>query len=105
MEAKINRNIVDKIYLRKAELTDCDNLQSAYERSLKHLQPWSTLPADIENYISNQEVYLLCCGNDIAGVFTISGIVRGFFQSAYLGYNVFVPYQTKVTCLLGLHYY
>ena len=86
---------MENIYLRKATVTDCADLQEAFARSAEFWMPWSYPPADVEQYIKLQEVYLLCRDSDLVGVFSISGISRGLFHSAYLGYNVFVPHQNK----------
>jgi ribosomal-protein-alanine N-acetyltransferase len=39
---------------------------------------------------------------EIVGTFNISNIVRGYFQSAYLGYEVFSPHQRKGYMSQGL---
>lgn len=94
---------MENIYLRKATLADCADLQAAFARSAEFWQPWSYPPADIEQYITLQEVYLLCTDDGIVGAFSISGIARGLFHSAYLGYNVFVPHQNKGYMSKGIH--
>jgi ribosomal-protein-alanine N-acetyltransferase len=40
---------------------------------------------------------MLCLSStgEIVGTFSISNIVRGYFHSAYLGYEAFVPHQGK----------
>jgi len=83
--------------LQRAELADAQALAAAYVKSADDLAPWSYPPREIEPYIAGQHVYLLRDKNsqDIIAVFTLSGIVRGFFQSAYLGYNAFTPHQSK----------
>ena len=43
-------------------------------------------PAHIGYWIRTSE-------DELAGVITISGIIRGAFQSAYLGYYTFVPHN------------
>lgn len=80
--------------LRKAELRDQRHLAEAFSRSAAALAPWSAPPFNMEFYISGQLIYLLV--NDVdefVGVFALSGIMRGLFHSAYLGYNCFVPFQ------------
>ena len=45
------------------------------------------------------------CGpeaGELAGVITLSEIVRGSFRSAYLGYYAFVPHQQRGYMTLGL---
>lgn len=47
--------------------------------------------------------HLLCLENDeLAGVINVSEIVRGLFQSAYLGYYAFVPYDGQGHMAQGL---
>ncbi len=54
----------------------------AFERYLARLRG----PAHIGYWIRTSE-------DELAGVITISEIVRGAFQSAYLGYHAFVPHN------------
>lgn len=54
----------------------------AFERYLARLRG----PADIGYWIRTHE-------NELAGVINVSEIVRGAFQSAYLGYYAFVPHD------------
>lgn len=86
---------MDNIYLREATISDCADLKDAFIRSAEFWQPWSYPPSDVEQYVSQQDVYLLCHDNDVIGTFSISGVSRGLFHSAYLGYNVFSPHQNK----------
>ncbi len=89
--------------LRKAELDDSQLLVNAFTSSAAALAPWSTSPAKMESYISGQLVYLLVNdGDDMLGVFTLSGVIRGLFHSAYLGYNCFTPYQGQGYMKMGL---
>lgn len=85
------------IYLRKAGIADAEELQSAFERSADFIAPWAFPPEDIKKYIEGSNLYLVCLleNNDIVGSYRISEIVRGFFHSAYLGYQAFVPFQGK----------
>ncbi|RZL49295.1 MAG: GNAT family N-acetyltransferase [Pedobacter sp.] len=86
---------MEGIYLREATIHDGPALLLEFERSASLLNPWSYSPEGIEHYISQQNVYLLFFNNELAGVFTISGVIRGLFQSAYLGYNAFIPHNGK----------
>lgn len=89
--------------LRKAELEDNQLLVKAFANSAAALVPWSAPPANMDSYISGQLVYLLVNNaNDLVGVFTLSGVIRGLFHSAYLGYNCFVPYQRQGYMKAGL---
>lgn len=83
--------------MRRAEASDAEALNDAFINSARELAPWSFPPLNIDAYIAGQQVYLLCekINRDPLAVFSLSGIVRGFFHSAYLGYNAFTPYQGK----------
>jgi len=85
------------VILRKAEFSDIAEVKKLYEQSTAFHQPWTYAPRDYEVYISQENRYFVCSAThgNILGTFHISGIVRGYFQSAYLGYEVFYPYQGK----------
>lgn len=92
------------LYLRKPILEDLDEIKSLYERSSSLHNPWTPPPKDYNTYLSQEGRYFLCLEEtgDIVGTFNISGIVRGYFQSAYLGYEVFSPYNGKGFMHIGL---
>lgn len=85
------------VVLRRATPKDADELDAAFKRSAEFHQPWTYPPKDIEKYTNQPHLYLVCVKetDEIAGTFNISQIVRYRFQSAYLGYNAFVPYHGK----------
>jgi [ribosomal protein S5]-alanine N-acetyltransferase len=85
------------VYIRKPDTHDKSALQAAYARSKELHYPFTFVPTDLDAYIANENRYLVCKKEDhaIVGAFNISNIVRGWFQSAYLGYEVFVPYQQQ----------
>ncbi len=85
------------VFLRKPALNDEQEIKVRFEKSKALHQPWLYPPDDYLLYLSESHRYFLCDSitGDIIGVFHISGIVRGCFQSAYLGYNVFYPFQGK----------
>jgi [ribosomal protein S5]-alanine N-acetyltransferase len=90
--------------LRKAEINDGQALVDAFARSAEALAPWAYAPLDIKQYIEGQQVYLLINQAEaLVGVFTLSGIIRGLFHSAYLGYNCFSPFQGQGYMGQGLH--
>jgi [ribosomal protein S5]-alanine N-acetyltransferase len=99
----MNKKIMD-VYLRKAEKSDTDELVSAFLRSADFLSPLISSPDDIEKYINQKYLYLVCLPEEktVVGVFNITEVVRGSFQSAYLGYCAFVPYQGKGYMKAGL---
>ena len=101
---------MDYIYLRPPCLEDCDEfLQQVQDSQNLHL-PWVSPPKTPQEYESylfktqqpNQQSYFLCQEGRIAGVFNLSEIVLGCFQSAYLGFYVFSAYAGKGCMSLGL---
>jgi ribosomal-protein-alanine N-acetyltransferase len=93
------------ILLRKPNNKDLDEVSSAYDRSASVHHPWTHAPKDYEVYLSEEHRYFSCLDStgEIVGTFNISGLVRGYFQSAYLGYEVFVPHQGKGYMKIGLN--
>ena len=85
------------VVLRKAEINDLAEIKELYEQSVSLHNPWVYAPQDYEAYLKQENRYFICSAENgkIVGTFNISGIVRGYFQSAYLGYEVFNPYQGK----------
>lgn len=92
------------ILLRKPQLDDHDEVKALYEQSVSLHHPWVFAPQNYEAYLEQEHRYFLCLSNSgsILGTFNISGVVRGYFQSAYLGYEVFCPYQGKGYMRKGL---
>jgi len=85
------------VVLRKAKISDLAEVKELYEQSVSLHNPWVYAPKDYEAYLQQEHRYFICLSENgkIVGTFNISGIVRGYFQSAYLGYEVFNPYQGK----------
>lgn len=85
------------VYLRKPAYEDKESLIAAYQRSEDLHSPYTFAPTDVDAYITQENRYLLCHKDhhEIVGTFNISNIVRGWFQSAYLGYEVFSPFQQQ----------
>jgi len=54
---------------------------------------------------ANQATFFVALdhSDEIAGVIDIGNIVRGYFQSAYLGYYAFVPFTGSGYMRKGLH--
>jgi [ribosomal protein S5]-alanine N-acetyltransferase len=85
-----------RVYLRVLARTDRDEFLALARESRELHRPWTYPPERADQFDDlfarsrrDDFVCLLGCltSNDaIAGVFTISQIVRGAFQSAYLGY-------------------
>ena len=85
------------VVLRKPKATDLSEIRELYERSAALHNPWTYAPQDYGAYLMQENRYFICSveNENIVGTFHISGIVRGYFQSAYLGYEVFCPFQGK----------
>lgn len=92
------------VYLRKPALEDKEPLIAAYERSKDLHAPYTVAPTDFDAYINQSDRYLVCHqqSHDILGTFNISNIVRGWFQSGYLGYEIFAPFQQQGFMRQGL---
>ena len=92
------------VYLRKPVYEDKESLIAAYQRSEELHSPYTFAPTDVDAYITQENRYLLCHKDhhEIVGTFNISNIVRGWFQSAYLGYEVFAPFQQQGFMQQGL---
>ena len=92
------------VYLRKPQADDKYPLITAYSQSKFLHEPFVFIPADIHQYLAQEHCYLVCdkTHHNIVGTFNISNIVRGWFQSGYLGYAVFAPFQQKGFMYQGL---
>ncbi|MCJ8313144.1 MAG: GNAT family N-acetyltransferase [Saccharospirillaceae bacterium] len=92
------------VYLRPATANDLTEIKVCYENSILTHNPWTFAPDNFEQYLKQENRYFVCESeaDAIVGTFHISGIVRGYFQSAYLGYEVFEPYQGKGFMSKGL---
>jgi len=85
-----------RVRIRKPVLGDGDEVIEMNRRSKNLLHPWVYPPMDRSSWADyirglegdRKEGFLVCLKETgaIAGVINISEIVRGFFQSAYLGY-------------------
>lgn len=95
---KMNSNVSrEMLTLRKPNFDDLAKIKELYEKSISIHNPWVYAPENYQTYLEQENRYFVCLSetDDIVGTFNISGIVRGYFQSAYLGYEVFCPYQGK----------
>ena len=99
------------VSIRQPELTDERLFLDAMHRSENLHQPWTKVPvtsAEFQLYFErclkeNFKSYLVCDVNGaIAGVFNISEIVRGCFQSAYLGFYAVDGYAGQGYMSAGL---
>jgi ribosomal-protein-alanine N-acetyltransferase len=96
--------LIGAVQIRVLRRSDAARMSAAYQRNREHLAPWEPVRAEtfftvagqaasIESklalFIANSDVpWVLLDGDLIIGVMTLSGIVRGPFLSAHLGYWV-----------------
>jgi ribosomal-protein-alanine N-acetyltransferase len=100
------------VILRRPVAADEEEFLSMVWRSRELHHPYVHPPSNSREFRSflervarpNVEAHLVCLGDNgaIAGVFNVSDIVRGPFQSANLGYYVAVPYQGQGIMSEGL---
>lgn len=104
-------NLADGIDMRPLKLGDAKELAAAYSRNRDHLAPWeparsdeffteAAQSADLASKLASSAAgsgYSLGLfdGSTIVGRFNLSGIVRGPFQNAGLGYWVDAEYAGK----------
>jgi ribosomal-protein-alanine N-acetyltransferase len=91
-----------RVLLRPPQSQDQAELLAAVRRSRALHHPWLHPPKDAKSYDSylralehpSRAGFFVCLqdGGEIAGVVNLSEIVRGGFQSAYLGYYAFLPH-------------
>jgi ribosomal-protein-alanine N-acetyltransferase len=95
----------DRVFLRHPRAADAEAFVAAARRSRRLHGPWvraPDTPEAFETYLrrtrrANQAGLLVCRNTDeaIAGVVNVSEIVRGAFQSAFVGYYAFTPHARK----------
>lgn len=104
-------NLADGVDMRPLELGDARELAAAYVRNRVHLAPWeparseeffteAAQAADLTSKLASSaagSAYSLGLfdGATVIGRFNLSGIVRGPFQNAALGYWVDADYAGK----------
>ena len=99
------------VKLQKPALRHAEEFLHAVQRSRKLHRGLASPPADLDGYrryvrtlrSERRESFLVVVGaNELAGVVNVSEIVRGGFQSAYLGYCAFAPYHGRGLMRQGL---
>lgn len=99
------------LYLKNLEPEDENQFISAMKKSKHFHYPFVTAPCTSDDFklllkkshSENNESYLLMTTDEkIAGVFNVSEIVRGVFQSAYLGFYATVDHGGKGLMSKGL---
>ena len=83
------------LILRKPTCEDLKEIKNLYEQSIALHNPWAYAPKNYDAYLKQQDRFFLCSAetSEIIGTFNISEIVRGYFQSGFLGYEIFSPHQ------------
>jgi [ribosomal protein S5]-alanine N-acetyltransferase len=89
-----------RVFLRLLARGDADAFLAAVHRSTELHRPWSYPPDTLESFIEYTERdparrvlgVFRSEDDELCGVFTISQIFYGPFQSAYLGYYAFGPF-------------
>ena len=87
----------ERLVLRPPTLADEDEWLTRMRASREHHRPWVHMPVTSETYRAyvergkapNRELRIACRREDgaLTGFFNIGEIVRGTFQSAFLGYG------------------
>jgi ribosomal-protein-alanine N-acetyltransferase len=93
------------VSLRPIDYSDRDEFLAMVRESRELHRPWAYPPERADQFDElvarsrrDDVVTLLACraeGGEIVGVFTISQIVRGAFQSAFLGYYGSAPHARR----------
>lgn len=103
--------LVCGVRVRVLRLSDAERLGAAYQRNREHLAPWepcrnekfftmagqtASIESKLSLFIAGSGVpWVLLDEERIVGVMTLSGIVRGPFLSAHLGYWVDKEYNGR----------
>ena len=100
----------DELNLRTLTAKDETAFLHAMQQSITLHEPWVSAPLTAEafqHYLqqtqqSHHQSFLICKNNEIAGVFNLNEIVRGAFQSAYLGFYAVSHFAGQGIMSLGL---
>jgi ribosomal-protein-alanine N-acetyltransferase len=93
-----------RVRLEPASLQHETDFLAAVRRSTTLHRPWITAPRTRERfrrYLAHHATdrglsyFAFSEAGELVGVINVSEIVRGIFQSGYLGYCAFAPYQGK----------
>src|SRR5215211_2550111 len=90
-----------RVYLRAPRPSDRNEFLHLARASRELHRPWVYAPEtarDFAAYVTrcssaSERCFLVCRRSDdaLAGVYNVSQIARGFFESGYLGYYAFAP--------------
>ncbi|MBN8757514.1 MULTISPECIES: GNAT family N-acetyltransferase [Variovorax] len=100
------------VYLRPPESSDEHEFLASVKKSADLHSPWTSPPSTPENFRAYLEkmsmpenaAFLVCRRADdcLVGVFNVTNIVRGAFQSGYLGYYAFAGHERQGLMRKGL---
>ena len=109
---RVNRTLEPQgVHLERPTLSHQQQFLRAVRDSRALHRGWVSPPRDEEQFVlyvasldaRNREGFFVRTGEgELAGVINVSEIVRGAFQSAYLGYYAFVPFAGKGFMRQGL---
>jgi len=100
-----------RIRLERASLRHAAAFVEAVQRSRKLHARWVSPPASLEAFqdylqskrgASHVSYFVVAEPEQLVGVININEIVRGLFQSAYIGYYAFAPHHGRGYMSLGL---
>jgi ribosomal-protein-alanine N-acetyltransferase len=99
-----------KARIRPVEAADEPAFVAAVRASRRLHRPWIHAPdntAAFQAYLARMSPphhfgFVVCCGDDLAGVINLSNIVRGAFRSGYLGYYAFAGFEGRGLMTQGL---
>jgi ribosomal-protein-alanine N-acetyltransferase len=101
-----------QVLIRQVNRSDMRGFLAAVRKSRRLHSPWTAppdTPAKFHAYLKRVRPpsnygFLVCRRSDLAivGVINLSNIVRGFFQSGYLGYYAFAGYEGQGYMKAGL---
>ena len=111
MESLAGVDLVGGIRVRVVRVSDAERLSAAYQHNREHLAPWepwrnedfftaagqaASIESKLALFIAGSDVpWVLLDEGRVVGVMTLSGIVRGPFLSAHLGYWVDKDYNGR----------
>ena len=103
----------ERVGIRRPVADDAGEFVALMQASAALHHPWGEYPTTQEKFdeylrrrqLADQDGFLVCArdqGDAIAGVINLNSIVRGFFQSAYLGYYAGAPFARRGYMTEGL---
>ena len=102
----------ERVGIRRPTEADAAEFVALMRASAELHQRWGEYPTTVDKFreylrrraLPDQEGFLVCDRQSgaIAGVININSIVRGFFQSGYLGYYVGEPFARRGYMTEGL---